>query len=45
MPSNRNDIAAGALSVFSAELLATGGAIRGLILAAFNVEKSVFIST
>lgn len=35
----------GALSGFSAGLLGTGGAIRGLTMAAFNLEKSVFIAT
>ena len=30
---------------FSAGLLRTGGAIRGLTMAAFNLEKSVFIAT
>lgn len=44
-PSNRNAIAGGALSGFSAGLLGTGGAIRGLTMAAFNLEKSVFIAT
>lgn len=31
--------------LFSAGLLGTGGAIRGLTMAAFNMEKSVFIAT
>lgn len=44
-PSNRNAIAGGALSGFSAGLLGTGGAIRGLTMAAFNLEKSAFIAT
>lgn len=35
----------GALSGFTAGLLGTGGAIRGLTMAAFNLEKSVFIAT
>jgi len=35
----------GALSGFAAGLLGTGGAIRGLTMAAFNLEKSVFIAT
>jgi uncharacterized membrane protein YfcA len=33
------------LSGFSAGLLGTGGAIRGLTMAAFNLEKNVFIVT
>jgi uncharacterized membrane protein YfcA len=41
----RNSLFGGALSGFSAGLLGTGGAIRGLTMAAFNLEKSVFIAT
>lgn len=44
-PNNRNAILGGTLSGFSAGLLGTGGAIRGLTMAAFNLEKSVFIAT
>lgn len=44
-PNNRNSIIGGSLSGFSAGLLGTGGAIRGLTMAAFNLEKSVFIAT
>lgn len=40
-----NAMTGGALSGFSAGLLGTGGAIRGLTMAAFNLEKSVFIAT
>lgn len=43
--SNKNGIIGGTLSGFSAGLLGTGGAIRGLTMAAFNLEKSVFIAT
>ncbi|NOQ75269.1 MAG: TSUP family transporter [Crocinitomix sp.] len=43
--SKKNAITGGALSGFSAGLLGTGGAIRGLTMAAFNLEKSVFIAT
>lgn len=42
---NKNAIIGGTLSGFSAGLFGTGGAIRGLTLAAFNLEKSVFIAT
>jgi uncharacterized membrane protein YfcA len=42
---NKNAIIGGSLSGFSAGLLGTGGAIRGLTMAAFNIEKSVFIAT
>lgn len=45
MPSNKNAIYGGSLSGFSAGLLGTGGAIRGLTMAAFNLEKNVFIAT
>jgi hypothetical protein len=33
------------LSGFSAGLLGAGGAIRGLTMAAFNLEKSKFVTT
>ena len=44
-PSKKNSLIGGSLSGFSAGLLGTGGAIRGLTMAAFNLEKSVFIAT
>lgn len=44
-PTRRNALTGGALSGFSAGLLGTGGAIRGLTMAAFNMEKSAFIAT
>lgn len=44
-PNKKNAITGGALSGFSAGLLGTGGAIRGLTMAAFNLEKSIFIAT
>ncbi|GGG97972.1 anion permease [Polaribacter pacificus] len=43
--TKKNAITGGVLSGFSAGLLGTGGAIRGLTMAAFNLEKSVFIAT
>ncbi|MGB1103326.1 MAG: sulfite exporter TauE/SafE family protein [Crocinitomicaceae bacterium] len=43
--NNNNAVIGGSLSGFSAGLLGTGGAIRGLTMAAFNMEKSVFIAT
>lgn len=43
--TNNNAIIGGSLSGFSAGLLGTGGAIRGLTMAAFKMEKSVFIAT
>lgn len=44
-PIKRNSIIGGSLSGLSAGLLGTGGAIRGLTMAAFSLEKSVFIAT
>ena len=38
-------MAGGALSGFTAGFLGTGGAIRGITMAAFNLEKSTFIAT
>lgn len=43
--SNQNLYAGGAISGFLAGLIGTGGAIRGITLAAFNLEKSIFIAT
>lgn len=44
-PEPRESIIGGAISGFSAGLLGTGGAIRGITMAAFDLEKSVFIAT
>ena len=44
-PTSKNAVTGGILSGFSAGLLGTGGAIRGLTMAVFNLEKSVFIAT
>ncbi|TCK67277.1 hypothetical protein DFQ05_1051 [Winogradskyella wandonensis] len=44
-PNKRNAIIGGGLSGFSAGLMGTGGAIRGLTMAAFNLEKNAFIAT
>ena len=44
-PNKKNAIIGGSFSGFSAGLLGTGGAIRGLTMTAFNLEKSVFIAT
>lgn len=44
-PNTRNAITGGILSGFSAGLLGTGGAIRGLTMNAFNLNKSTFIAT
>lgn len=44
-PTTFNSVTGGIFSGFSAGLVGTGGAIRGLVMAAFNLEKSVFIAT
>lgn len=44
-PTTKNAFLGGSISGFSAGLLGTGGAVRGLTMAAFNLEKSVFIAT
>lgn len=44
-PTIANSIGGGALSGLTAGLLGTGGAIRGLTLAAFNLEKEIFVAT
>jgi len=43
-PTRTNMITGGAVSGFAAGLLGTGGAIRGLTLSAFNLEKEVFVA-
>ena len=43
--SKLNAISAGGVAGFSAGLIGTGGAIRGLALAAFDLEKGVFVAT
>jgi len=44
-PTNTNSVIGGSISGFVAGLLGTGGAIRGMTLAAFNLNKDVFIAT
>jgi uncharacterized membrane protein YfcA len=44
-PTVPNAIAGGALSGLTAGLLGTGGAIRGITLAAYNLRMEVFIAT
>ena len=44
-PTLVNSISGGALSGLTAGLLGTGGAIRGLTLAAFNLKMEIFIAT
>jgi len=43
--SSKNAIVGGTLSGLSAGLLGTGGAIRGITMAAFKMDKSTFIAT
>lgn len=43
--SNKNLIIGGITSGFLAGLIGTGGAIRGISLMAFNLEKTVYIAT
>lgn len=43
--STNNAILGGTLSGFSAGLLGTGGAIRGITMAAFKMDKHTFIAT
>lgn len=43
--TKRNFVISGLLSGFLAGLIGTGGAIRGLTLASYHLEKSVFITT
>ncbi|BCY29284.1 sulfite exporter TauE/SafE family protein [Flavobacterium okayamense] len=44
-PTSKSTFLGGSLSGFTAGLLGTGGAIRGITMAAFNLEKNVFIAT
>ena len=44
-PTLRNSISGGVFSGLIAGLLGTGGAIRGMTLAAFNLKTEVFIVT
>jgi len=44
-PTQTNSIIGGILSGFVAGLLGTGGAIRGITMAAFNLKTSIFIAT
>jgi len=43
--TNRNAVVGGTMSGFLAGVLGTGGAIRGLTMVAFNIEKTVFVAT
>jgi len=43
--TDTNLVIGGSLSGFLAGLIGTGGAIRGLTLVAFNLEKNIFVAT
>jgi uncharacterized membrane protein YfcA len=44
-PNLGNSIVGGSISGFLAGILGTGGAVRGITMAAYNLEKSIFITT
>ena len=44
-PSLKSSVCGGVLSGFLAGFLGTGGAVRGLTMAAFNLEKSAYVAT
>ncbi|HEU5292163.1 MAG TPA: sulfite exporter TauE/SafE family protein [Cyclobacteriaceae bacterium] len=44
-PTKRNSILSGAAAGFLAGFIGTGGAIRGLALAAFHLERNLFVGT
>lgn len=44
-PTLKNAWLGGIISGFAAGLLGTGGAVRGLTMAAFNLEKNIFVAT
>ena len=44
-PSADNAVVGGAFSGFVAGLIGTGGAIRGIVLTAFKLDKEIFIAT
>lgn len=44
-PNEKNAILGGAISGFAAGLVGTGGAIRGLVLASYNLKMETFIAT
>lgn len=44
-PGKLNTLSGGVISGFLAGLVGTGGAVRGMVLSAFNLHKEAFIST
>lgn len=44
-PTKQNSVVSGGIAGFLAGFIGTGGAIRGLVLASFNLEKNFFVGT
>lgn len=44
-PTIKNSVVGGSVAGFLAGFIGTGGAIRGLILTSFNLEKNLFVGT
>jgi uncharacterized protein len=44
-PTLTNSLVGGSIAGFLAGFIGTGGAIRGLVLASFNLEKNLFVGT
>jgi uncharacterized membrane protein YfcA len=44
-PSIKNSVFGGSLAGFLAGFIGTGGAIRGLVLTSFNLERNLFVGT
>jgi uncharacterized membrane protein YfcA len=44
-PTLRNSVVGGALAGFLAGFIGTGGAVRGMVLASFHLEKNLFVGT
>lgn len=44
-PTTKNSVIGGSLSGIAAGMLGTGGAIRGITLASFNLQTEIFIAT
>jgi hypothetical protein len=44
-PTLKNSVSGGAVAGFLAGFVGTGGALRGLVMAAFNLEKNFFVGT
>jgi len=44
-PTMKNSVFGGSLAGFLAGFIGTGGAVRGLVLTSFNLEKNLFVGT